>query len=343
MHNTSPLISIIIPSYNRANLITETLESVSKQTYKNWECLVVDDGSTDGTQSIIYDYVKKDSRFHFFQRNNDPKGAPSCRNIGIENANGDFIVFLDSDDLIIDVCLENRIKVINENPNYDFWVFRTGMFTDKIGDTEKTWNILHKENIDLIRFIIQDNPWSPTGPIWRNSTIKIIGGFDEYALSSQDWELHIRALLIDLKYFKYRDNYIDNFYRRSFISNPTAIAYKSSELQYLKSRIYIYEKIYFKTIAKFSEKQINRAFSIRYFSLFRQLYQLKQLDLFISFLNSISTRKIFAKYELLVIYFISINLKNESLNRIKYKILNLLLQRIKPEWYIELRKSTFQC
>jgi len=217
------------------------------------------------------------------------------------------------------------------------------MFEAKIGDSNKTWNILHKDDDDLIRFLSQDNPWSIMGPIWRKVTLNILSGFDENVLNSQDWELHIRALIEKFKYFKASDFFIDNYYRRDIHTNPTAIAYRSSDLQYLQSRINIYEKIYFKTIAKSSEKQINKAFSIRYFSLFRQLYQLKQKNLFILLLKSRSTMKIYTKYELFMIYLISINLLDELLNRYKYKFLNHLLQRIKPEWFIELRKNTFQC
>jgi glycosyltransferase involved in cell wall biosynthesis len=343
MQQYTPTISIIITSYNRVNLITETLDSVINQTYHNWECIIVDDGSTDGTQNLIANYVKKDQRFVFYQRNRAPKGASCCRNIGIENTKGEYIVFLDSDDIIIDKCLENRIKILNEHPDYDFWVFRTGMFKLNIGDSTKTWNLLHKEKEDLLRFIGQDNTWSIMGPLWRKKILILLEGFDEYALSSQDWELHIRALIRKYKYYKAPDNLIDNYYRRDSLINPNAIAYKSSDLQYLKSRINIYEKTYYKTIECFSYKQINKAFSIRYFDLFRNLYQLKQQNLVNSFLKSSSTKEIFTKYEFFFIYLISINLKNNKLNRFKYKYLNLFLQKIKPEWYIELRKSTFQC
>ena len=76
-----PLVSIIIPTYNRAHLIAETLDSIIAQTYTNWECIVVDDGSTDPTDELMETYCKKDSRFQYYHRpKNRPKGANACRN-----------------------------------------------------------------------------------------------------------------------------------------------------------------------------------------------------------------------------------------------------------------------
>ena len=82
--NTS-LISIIIPTYNRAHLINDTLNSIIAQTYTNWECIVVDDASTDNTASILEGYINKDSLFQYNIRPNiKPKGANACRNFGFE-------------------------------------------------------------------------------------------------------------------------------------------------------------------------------------------------------------------------------------------------------------------
>lgn len=82
---TQPLVSIIIPTYNRAHLIGETLDSVMAQTYTNWECIVVDDGSTDNTAELLVVYCNKDNRFQYHHRPKDrPKGANAYRNYGID-------------------------------------------------------------------------------------------------------------------------------------------------------------------------------------------------------------------------------------------------------------------
>lgn len=110
------LVSIIIPTYNRAHLIDETLDSVLAQTYSNWECLIVDDGSTDHTQEVVEEYLNKDARFQYYHRPTDrKKGANACRNYGLEWSKGEFIQFLDSDDLISSNKIEVQIEQLLKN------------------------------------------------------------------------------------------------------------------------------------------------------------------------------------------------------------------------------------
>lgn len=112
------LISIIIPTFNSAHFINETLDSVLEQTYKNWECIIVDDFSTDSTSAVIREYVEKDKRFSYYIKSKkDIKGASSSRNIGIKNARGKFIQFLDSDDLISENKLEEQLKILMGDRN----------------------------------------------------------------------------------------------------------------------------------------------------------------------------------------------------------------------------------
>lgn len=107
----NPLVSIIIPVYNREQLIGETLNSVLSQTYTNWECIVVDDGSVDSTEDVVTSYAKKDERFKFYHRPiSNKKGASSCRNYGLSIAKGELIQFLDSDDLLAKNKFEVQVK-----------------------------------------------------------------------------------------------------------------------------------------------------------------------------------------------------------------------------------------
>ena len=77
---SQPLVSIIIPTYNRAHLISETLRSIKLQTYQNWECIIIDDGSTDNSAEVIAEFCAQDNRSQFFKRpQNQPKGANTCR------------------------------------------------------------------------------------------------------------------------------------------------------------------------------------------------------------------------------------------------------------------------
>ncbi|SFS78619.1 glycosyltransferase family 2 protein [Lutibacter maritimus] len=98
----TPLVSIIIPTYNRAHLIGETLDSVLAQTYTHWECIVVDDGSTDGTEEVLKMFVDKDDRIQYHLRPKDrPKGANACRNYGFELSKGEYINWFDDDDVML--------------------------------------------------------------------------------------------------------------------------------------------------------------------------------------------------------------------------------------------------
>jgi glycosyltransferase involved in cell wall biosynthesis len=88
-----PLVSIVIPNYNRESLIEETLNSVLQQTINNWECIIVDDGSTDNSINLIKHFTEKDNRFKLILRDRKPKGASTCRNIGIAHSRSQYIVF----------------------------------------------------------------------------------------------------------------------------------------------------------------------------------------------------------------------------------------------------------
>lgn len=113
----NPLISIIIPSYNRGNLIRETLDSIIEQTYTNWECIVIDDRSTDGTDAILKEYSNRDNRFIIITKPLELKqGASISKNIGLQSARGEFVQFLDSDDILADNKLEKQIESLkNKN------------------------------------------------------------------------------------------------------------------------------------------------------------------------------------------------------------------------------------
>lgn len=108
------LVSIVTPNYNCQKYIAETIESVLKQTYTNWEMLIVDDCSTDGSYETALEYSKKDTRIKVF-RNENNLGAAISRNKALDVANGEYIAFLDSDDLWLPEKLEKQIKFMQDN------------------------------------------------------------------------------------------------------------------------------------------------------------------------------------------------------------------------------------
>jgi len=101
IYQTSLKISIIIPVFNRENLIEFTINSIRNQSYENFECLLIDDGSTDKTLEVMWKCVKNDNRFKILKREEKyPKGPSGCRNMGLDIAQGEYIQFFDSDDLM---------------------------------------------------------------------------------------------------------------------------------------------------------------------------------------------------------------------------------------------------
>jgi glycosyltransferase involved in cell wall biosynthesis len=104
------LISIIIPVYNTQEYIIDCLESVKKQTYKNYEVLIINDGSSDNSQELIINYIRSNGLDNFFLIEKANGGICSARNLGLEKASGKWIVFLDSDDWLEPTCLENMMK-----------------------------------------------------------------------------------------------------------------------------------------------------------------------------------------------------------------------------------------
>lgn len=194
--NSHTLVSIIIPNYNKANFIEETLHSVIAQSWQGWEALVVDDGSTDNSIEIIKRIAEKNSRIKFFQRQRQPKGGSTCRNIGIANATGKYLFFFDSDDLMAPHCLEERISYMEQNPELDFAVFPVGTFYKAIGDNQMVWR--PKNGNHLKKFLSHDLPWNIMSPIWKTKFVKEqLKGFDEAFPRLQDVEFHTRALMIE--------------------------------------------------------------------------------------------------------------------------------------------------
>lgn len=186
------MISILVPNYNKAGFISDTLESLLKQTHTRWEALVVDDCSTDNSVEVIRDYASKDDRIKpiYIESN---KGGAYCRNLALHKAMGDYIIFLDSDDILMPYCLESRVNFLQERSDLDFAVASMGTFYNNSDQIFNRW--IPKKEHALKNFLAHDLPWSIMQPIWRTDFIKSFDGFDESFVRLQDVELHTRILL----------------------------------------------------------------------------------------------------------------------------------------------------
>lgn len=131
-NNPLPKVSIIVPAYNNGEYIGEALDSVLAQTYPYWECIVVDDGSTDNTREIVAEYCQKESRISYLYQENG--GASVARNNGIAHTSGEFILPLDADDKIADTYLEKAVNHFIQHPETTLVYCRTELFGVESGE-----------------------------------------------------------------------------------------------------------------------------------------------------------------------------------------------------------------
>ena len=204
-----PVVSIIVPCYNYARFISQTLDSLIQQSFQEWECIIVDDGSKDNSKEVILPYTEKDNRFIYIYQDN--KGLPGARNTGIKNARGTYIQFLDSDDLIEADKIGAQVKCFQENPELDLVYTDLMYFMD--GSPEKLqysmdwinapWTLTKSGNgKDLLKYFIVTTPILVPMPLLKLSSVNSINGFKEHLRSCEDWDFWIRCAYNDFK-FKY--------------------------------------------------------------------------------------------------------------------------------------------
>lgn len=194
------LVSIIIPTYNRAHLIGETLDSVIAQSYQNWECIIIDDNSTDNTEQVVSLYLKKDIRFQFYIKPKHlTKGPSSSRNFGFKKSKGEYVNWLDSDDLLHPKKLKIDLENI-QSGNYDFTISQSKFFTKEGEPNKKYWNKELWSNDPINDFVLKKIGWGVNSPLWRKQSLEISKiEFDENLITADDYFYHIRALECSLK------------------------------------------------------------------------------------------------------------------------------------------------
>lgn len=208
-----PLVSIIIPTFNRAHLIGETLDSVLAQTYANWECIVVDDGSTDCTSDLMGKYCIKDSRFQYHHRpKNKPKGANACRNYGFELSQGDFINWFDDDDLMHSSKIDLQLTSILNNKS-DYSVCQTVLFEDSVKNILGLRHPYIYSNNPLNDFISCRIKWlTPSLLLYKHILLESQLKFDEDLHKHQEWDFFIRLLMYNQNFSVIEEPLV--FYRK---------------------------------------------------------------------------------------------------------------------------------
>ena len=204
----TPLISVVIPAYNAGQFLDETLESVLSQTYENWECIIVNDGSTDSTESVAKKWCEKDARFRYFYKENS--GASDTRNLGIKEARGEYIAFLDADDLympnFLEICLENLVEKdvdLVAPKMLEFWDVQNEVIED---EDKKDYLYRGKEGIALF---LHSNRIT-MALLCKKSVMDEVGGFTWHK-KAEDLHCWLKVLFAGYKIYRLGEYYA---YRR---------------------------------------------------------------------------------------------------------------------------------
>lgn len=231
---TNPLISICIPVYNVASFIGETLESIKNQSYTNWELIVVDDGSDDGTKMILDTFRKSVKQQVSYFKNEVNRGPSATRNTAVSSAKGDWYAFLDGDDVWHFDHLKHMIMTTQENPDCDFIYSDLKYFFDDI-DTPLFGisSIVSEEHLRTfpISLYKQDFFIQPSTMMVSPKLYSTINGFDESYRFAEDLKFNLKCLQ---KGFKFAYSGISTCYHRKhsdgFSTNSFKMTYNHAKV-----------------------------------------------------------------------------------------------------------------
>lgn len=176
-------VSVIIPCYKQADFLPDALESLLKQTYRNWEAIVVNDGSPDNTEEVVRQYMQQDNRISYLPQQN--QGVSAARNNGIKQAKGEFILPLDADDWIKPTYIEKAVRVFSEHPE------TTLVYCLQCSNNEEECPSPRYAGYKSL--LVYNSIFSSA--IYRKSDCLAIGGYDAGMVwGLEDWEFYIRLL-----------------------------------------------------------------------------------------------------------------------------------------------------
>ena len=178
------IVSIIVPCYNQAQYLSESLDSVLAQTYLDWECVIVNDGSSDNTETVAKAYCDKDARFKYLKQKN--QGPSAARNNGIRQSSGKYILPLDGDDLIAPTYMEKAVSYLESHKDCKLVYCQAEFFGEKTG----LWQL---EDYDYDRFI-----WSNCifcTAFFRREDFELTGGYNTNMKAGfEDWDFWLSFL-----------------------------------------------------------------------------------------------------------------------------------------------------
>lgn len=182
-----PTISVIIPAYNAEKTILETIESIQQQTFSDFELIVINDGSTDGTLAILA--TISDPRLKVFSYENG--GLPVARNRGIDRATGKYLTFIDADDLWTPDKLESQLAALTQHPEAGA-AYSWTAFIDENSEFLYAWEPLFFEGNIYPQLLIENFISSGSNILVRRQYIEAAGRFDPTLKSAEDWDYYLR-------------------------------------------------------------------------------------------------------------------------------------------------------
>lgn len=238
-----PLLSIVMPVYNNTHYLSIMIDCILANTLQDWELLAIDDGSEEDTLTALRQYEAADKRIVLIQREKAPKGAQTCRNIGLRKAKGEYIIFFDSDDYITEECLQTRIEAIRARTDLDFMVFPSGVMENDTFFTKHRYLYGYpvlKDDIEyfcrrILPFVVWNNIYR-TASLRKNDIT-----WDTNLHSLQDADFNLSTILSGMKYeyFQCKPHFA---YRID--ANTASISKKLISDAHRKSHLYAINKFY---------------------------------------------------------------------------------------------------
>lgn len=254
----NPLVSIIIPNFNREKLIGETLESFIAQDYRNWECIIVDDGSTDRSVEIIEEYCQKDPRFRLLIRPEEmPKGANTCRNLGFEAAKGKYINWFDSDDLTLPTYISERVNILEEAPQLDL-VICAGTIVDENLNPIQDWDLKEDNTTFYLDYINWKQRIGTPAIMFKKEFLKGKDLFDPLVTRGQESDLFYRIL------FQFPSERYRVINRKLYLYRQHSQSKSAQRYRYNPSQLQSRMRVYFKML-KLSTDAKNKAVTTAFY------------------------------------------------------------------------------
>ena len=289
MIEQSSIISVIIPTYNRAHLIGRTIKSILNQTFQDFEIIVVDDGSVDDTEEVVRSFDDPRIKYLKHQKN---LGASTARNTGIKNSRGEYIAFLDSDDEWLPEKLKKQINIFQRAPDKVGLVYSWAEMIDEKGELFRKLNFVVKGRV--LQNILRGNFIPSSTVVVKKKCFDEVGLFDESFASCQDREMWTRIAT------KYEMEVVPEYLARMYRDKKISISASPKKVVYGYYQYFIkFQELY---LSEGMKEELSQNLSWVAYELIKEGYKKKARECFrLSFKYSKTNWKNYARFFLSLI------------------------------------------